>query len=226
MTLPSESPSHSRAVLLCVLVGVALCACGAPRYQGNWSRLEEGMTREQVTALLGEPESVYKPLSDGGVSMVFSGTRERWHYGLNDWLFEGQLAAPRNAYVVWFRLGKVVESREPIAPPPIGPGTVVGLELPGTRGEGLSQRLHFCVFENGDNDLIYVGVRFGSWARGEFDLSIEGDAEFPDDKPLTRLFTGHIDYLLYEGVVLSMGDVLSEQPKPRLRITRVTGIFK
>jgi len=86
------------------------------------------------------------------------------------------------------------------------------------RDESLNRRLCFCVFENGDNDLIYASTKYGMWAQGEFDLSIEGNV----------VFTGEIEYLLYEGILINMGDVLAELPRSnfRINITRVTGVFK
>jgi len=80
-----------------------------------------------------------------------------------------------------------------------------------------NDRLHFCVFEHGDDDWIYVGVRHGLWSSGEFDLQVGR----------TTVFTGHVDHLLYRGVLLSMGDVLrSGVDRTSMRITRVTGLFK
>ena len=82
----------------------------------------------------------------------------------------------------------------------------------------LNKRLHFCVFENGQNDQIYVGTKYGMWSEGEFDLEIEGK----------RVFTGRVPHLVYEGVVIDMGDVLAEQPESNIGIdiTRVAGWFK
>jgi len=82
----------------------------------------------------------------------------------------------------------------------------------------LNRRLHFCVFENGENDLIYVGTKYGLWGDGEFDLSIDE----------TVVFAGQVKHLLYEGVLINMGDVLVEQPHSNndIHITRVTGWFK
>ena len=98
-------------------------------------------------------------------------------------------------------------------------GTVARVNLDDNeRQDNLNNRLHFCVFENGDSDYIYVGTKYGMWSRGEFDFSIDGKI----------IFTGKIDHLVYEGVVLGMGDVLTEQPKSSIgvHITRVTGMFK
>ena len=98
-------------------------------------------------------------------------------------------------------------------------GTVARVEIDDNdREKNLNDRLHFCVFENGESDYIYVGTKYGMWSRGQFDLTIDGE----------KIFTGHIEHLVYEGVVIQMGDVLLEQPKSNIgvHITRVTGMFK
>ena len=79
-------------------------------------------------------------------------------------------------------------------------------------------KLHFCVFENGKDDYIYVGTRGGMWSKGEFDLSIKGE----------RVFTGRVPHLVYGGAMIKMGDVLDELPRNNIgvEITRITGIFK
>jgi hypothetical protein len=105
------------------------------------------------------------------------------------------------------------------APLSIGPGTVAHVRLADrVRQDHLNDRLHFCVFDNGANDLIYVGTKYGMWSRREFDLSIEGKV----------VFAGKVEHLVYEGITINMGDVLSEQPQSNIgiHITRVTGVFK
>ena len=86
------------------------------------------------------------------------------------------------------------------------------------RGDDCNARLHFCVFDNGESDFIYVGTRYGMWSDGEFDLTIDGKV----------VFTGKIERICYEGAVIKMGDVLSEPPKTNIgvHISRVTGWFK
>jgi hypothetical protein len=81
--------------------------------------------------------------------------------------------------------------------------------------DDLYERITFHVIENGANDLIYVGVKYGMWSDGEFDLR----------KFEKLIYTGHIEHLINEDVLINMGDVL---PKPTggLRVTRVTGWFK
>eukprot|EP00456_Euglypha_rotunda_P032854 TRINITY_DN2548_c0_g1_i6.p1 TRINITY_DN2548_c0_g1~~TRINITY_DN2548_c0_g1_i6.p1 ORF type:complete len:159 (-),score=11.76 TRINITY_DN2548_c0_g1_i6:214-690(-) len=83
---------------------------------------------------------------------------------------------------------------------------------------GLNERLHFCVFENGNHDVIYVGTKYGGWYNGEFDLSFR-------DKVV---FTGKVNSLVFEGQIIDMGNVISTtgQSNFDLKITRVTGRFK
>lgn len=98
-------------------------------------------------------------------------------------------------------------------------GTVARVKLDDRERETeLNNRLHFCVFENGENDTIYVGTRFGLWSKGEFDLEIGGK----------KVFTGRVPHLVYQGVLVNMGNVVDEQPKSNVGvyITRVTGWFK
>lgn len=96
-------------------------------------------------------------------------------------------------------------------------GTTVPLGLPAEQRERFEDRVQFCVFENGRSDFIYVGVRYGLWSGGEFDLQIDG----------ATAFTGKIEHLLTGGVLLDMGDVVQEQPSnASLRITRITGTWK
>ena len=98
-------------------------------------------------------------------------------------------------------------------------GTVARVKIgDADREKNLNDRLHFCVFENGESDYIYVGTKYGMWSSGQFDLTIDGK----------KIFTGNIEHLVYGGVVIQMGDVLSEQPKSNIgvHVTRVTGVLK
>ena len=98
-------------------------------------------------------------------------------------------------------------------------GTVAHVEIDDAQHEeNLNGRLHFCVFDNGESDTIYVGTKYGMWSKGEFDLEIGGKT----------VFTGHVPHLVYGGVVIDMGNALEEQPKSNIgvHITRVTGMFK
>jgi hypothetical protein len=86
------------------------------------------------------------------------------------------------------------------------------------RDKDMNGRLHFCVFDNGTSDSIYVGTQYGMWSHGQFDLTVDGKA----------VFTGQVDNLLYGGIVIQMGDVLTEKKSipTSVSITKVTGIFK
>lgn len=98
-------------------------------------------------------------------------------------------------------------------------GTVASVRLDDKqRSENLNGRLHFCVFDNGEHDFIYVGTKYGMWSKGEFDLSIAGK----------KVFTGKVPHLVYEGTILQLGDVLDKQPKSNvgIEVTRVEGWFK
>jgi hypothetical protein len=98
-------------------------------------------------------------------------------------------------------------------------GTVARVKIgDADREKNLNDRLHFCVFENGESDYIYVGTKYGMWSSGQFDLTIDGK----------KIFTGNIEHLVYGGLIIQMGDVLSEQPRSNIgvHITRVTGMFK
>ena len=98
-------------------------------------------------------------------------------------------------------------------------GTVARVEIDDNdREKHLNDRLHFCVFENGKSDYINVGTKSGIRACGRFDLTINGE----------NIFTGDIGYSVYEGVIIQLGDVLSEQIKSKVgvHITCVTVGFK
>ncbi len=85
------------------------------------------------------------------------------------------------------------------------------------RSDDLNDRLHFCVFENAGDDWIYVGVKYGLWSAGEFDLRLRE----------RLVFTGRVDPLLYGGILLRMGDVIQGHPDHSdLAITRVAGALK
>lgn len=97
-------------------------------------------------------------------------------------------------------------------------GSIVRVELAGKESGDRNRRLTFYVFDDGDEDSIFVGTRYGMWSQGEFDLSIDGKV----------VFTGTVPYLLYGGVMLPMGAVLDGRPRStnRIRITRIAGVFK
>lgn len=106
----------------------------------------------------------------------------------------------------------------PEAEPPPSNGVRAFVALPDkARSDDLNDRLHFCVFERGGDDWIYVGVNYGLWSAGTFDLSVGQRVAF----------TGHVDYLLYGGTILRMGDAVQKQhAHSELRITRVEGMLK
>lgn len=83
--------------------------------------------------------------------------------------------------------------------------------------------LHFCVFEDGRSDAVYVATRWGGWYNGQFELrynsKIIANVKVPD--------------LTYGGVIIPIGDVLDELPRnnggmggPMLYITNVRGVLK
>ena len=93
----------------------------------------------------------------------------------------------------------------------------------GKRDVQMQQRLHFCVFDNGENDQIYVGTRGGMWSKGEFDLSIGKNV----------VATVQVPHLVYGGVLLPLGDVFDGPPDPnpmgvneQIAVTRIEGSFK
>lgn len=148
--------------------------------------------------------SVFKVLSGRGVGMEFD------FFCVNPEL-------PRD---VWTRAKKLLLNLAPApAPTPRSVGAVVRVKIEDEKhGAFLNRRLHFCVFENGAHDQIYVGTKSGLWSGGEFDLSIDGRV----------VFTGRIKRLVDGGVMLLMGDILKEGRKGArgASITRVQGDFK
>lgn len=94
-----------------------LAAC-EQQYRENWSRLQPGMTREQVESLLGEPSSRIAARREGLQIIV---PFERWQYGDNlSTLATGALfpaEAPDRVWAVYFDdEGRVIDFREPIRP--------------------------------------------------------------------------------------------------------------
>ncbi|XZE53566.1 hypothetical protein SH139x_005320 [Planctomycetaceae bacterium SH139] len=91
------------------------------------------------------------------------------------------------------------------------------------RNDRLTEHLHFCVFDNGKNDQIYVATRWGMWSKGEFDLSVGNKV----------VATVKVPHLVYGGVLLPLGDVFDGPPDPNpfdanqeIAVTRVTGWLK
>ena len=91
------------------------------------------------------------------------------------------------------------------------------------RHSRITDHLHFCVFEDGKNDAVYVATRWGGWYNGQFELR-------HDSKVVVNV---KVPDLIYGGVMIPIGDVLDEIPKnnggmggPLLYITNVRGILK
>jgi hypothetical protein len=98
-------------------------------------------------------------------------------------------------------------------------GTVVSVKTGNQKlDEDYNRRVHFCLFENGQHDLLYVGTNYGMWSNGQFELTINGK----------KVYSGKIPHLVYGGTIIDLGDVLEEQPKSNFRqhITNIKGIFK
>ena len=92
----------------------------------------------------------------------------------------------------------------------------VKLAVRGAPTPDVCERLSFVVFENGANDLLFVGLEYGMWAGGEFDL-----------RNFERLiYTGRIPRTLYaDGILINIGDVVGPHVRG-LVVTRVAGRFK
>ena len=117
------------AIACVCLAGCATVRC-QPKYSTNWSKLEVGLTKEAVVALLGEPSSCadsiqVDPQQDQSVietlagtvivRTLFDGWFERWHYGQFE-MFDNFLQPSDKAYVVYFNgQGTVVKFRQPLA---------------------------------------------------------------------------------------------------------------
>ncbi|NNE00049.1 MAG: hypothetical protein HKN47_22240 [Pirellulaceae bacterium] len=98
-------------------------------------------------------------------------------------------------------------------------GTVIRVRLDDKKKEAnMNGRLHFCLFDNGKSDQLYVGTKYGMWSMGEFDLTIDGK----------KMVTASVPHLLYGGTIINVGDVLQSQPKNNkgIAITRVDGWMK
>jgi hypothetical protein len=86
------------------------------------------------------------------------------------------------------------------------------------RDDTLNKQLHFCIIDNGDSDFVYIGTQYGMWSSGDFDISHKG----------VVIKTIKIDHLIYNGMIVRVGDIVKEQPMGNwdLYVTRVTGTFK
>lgn len=86
------------------------------------------------------------------------------------------------------------------------------------RDEDLNGRLHFCLFENGKHDLLYVGTKYGMWSDGWIELTLNDEV----------VFSGKVPGIAYEGVLLDVGDVIEKPLETNIgiEITKVKGWFK
>jgi hypothetical protein len=103
-----------RCRLLTVLLPLVLLGCGAPPYASNWDELRPGMTRSQVTDLLGEPTGRTQIERPGGALV-----RERWQYGEGSTSTSAGtglgLTPPQDVFVVTFGADRrVKEFRRPL----------------------------------------------------------------------------------------------------------------
>lgn len=86
-----------------------------------------------------------------------------------------------------------------------------------------NEHLHFCIFDNGKNDSIYVATRFGGWYMGRFELK-------HDSKVIA---TVNVPDLLNGGVMIPIGDVYDSKSHgevgfgaSRTYVSNVRGVFK
>lgn len=61
-----------------------------------------------------------------------------------------------------------------------------------------NDHLHFCVFENGKTDSLYIGTKYGLWMNGKFDVEINEKI----------VFSGSVKRLLYSGMIIDIGDAI------------------
>jgi len=114
---PAAVPTGAAALLHLAVLIPLLSGCDA-QYKENWHRLDDGMTKDQVEALLGEPSSRIDAKREGIEIVV---PYDRWQYGDNlstlatAALFPAE--APDRVWVVYFdEHGRVVGYREAINP--------------------------------------------------------------------------------------------------------------
>ena len=105
--------------------------CSSARVVDHWDELELGMTKPEVTKLVGKPSSVAGPAEtraqvDSPLEAIIGGlivssilgwdiSYERWEYGDFE-LFENILVPADTAFVVYFdRDGRVVKLRRPLS---------------------------------------------------------------------------------------------------------------
>ncbi|MFO0943847.1 MAG: hypothetical protein U0930_24185 [Pirellulales bacterium] len=104
-------------------------------------------------------------------------------------------------------------------------GVVIFLETGANldRSSQIKYHLHFCVFENGKNDSIYIGTRRGGWYNGQFDLNQNSNI----------VATVKVPDLTSGGVIIPLGDLLDEIPQnnggiggPTVYVSNVRGVVK
>lgn len=71
--LPLPPASRVRRILPCLLAAALLAGCADPVTVENFDRIEQGMSQDQVLAILGEPDEL-SSMELGG----FSGTLATW----------------------------------------------------------------------------------------------------------------------------------------------------
>ena len=90
------------------------------------------------------------------------------------------------------------------------------------RTKQLGSRLHFCFFENGEKDCIYVAIPHGYWENGEVDLLVDGAVAS----------TIKVPSLSDMGALIKLDNVVDKlrQPNglelPQLSIDNIRGTFK
>lgn len=108
---------HLAQIILITLMALIPCGCSQP-HEGAFHSLHNGMTRQQVRELLGEPSTTFYETekSRGEVDNVYE---ERWQYGDNFSTRATGAIFPENApdrvWVIYFDAqGRVSGFREPL----------------------------------------------------------------------------------------------------------------
>lgn len=103
---------------LLVLTGLLLLAACESQHETNWGNLKQGMSKDEVSQLLGEPSSRVDARRQGNDIVV---AFDRWQYGDNlstlatGVVFPGE--APDRVWAVYFdEEGRVIDFRPPVRP--------------------------------------------------------------------------------------------------------------
>lgn len=86
----------------------------------------------------------------------------------------------------------------------------------------IGSQLHFCFFENGEKDWIYVAVPHGYWENGEVDLLVDGNVAA----------TIKVPNLSDVGALIKHDNVVQDlrerngMLRPQLSIDNIRGFFK